>query len=183
MERGARTWMTRVRSGVWLSWVSLSFNNNTARSSWLLSATFRPSNLTSHFSVPIAGESSILVVAPGESMRVYSLLQLPMVESASLEAIQLNLALNSLIITAWPLHSLLSISSVPSPTLVLMLRKRGVFLVNHLDVLMPNGRNSRIKPKILYWLKCLHCIVPGVFWRMISCARCSISEMVLACVG
>lgn len=58
---------------------------------------FRPSNLVSHFSVLMAGESSILVVAPGESMqRVYSLPQLPMVQSGSLEAIQHHLTLNTL---------------------------------------------------------------------------------------
>lgn len=96
MEWGARTWMTGAISTVWLTWVSLSCNNNNTRPSWLHFATFCPSNLTSHISVLIAGESSILVVAPGESMRVYSLLQLPMVESGSLEAIQHNLTLNTL---------------------------------------------------------------------------------------
>lgn len=42
MERRATTWMTGARSSVWLTWLSLSVNNNSARPSCLHSATLSP---------------------------------------------------------------------------------------------------------------------------------------------
>lgn len=75
IEPGATTWTTRARSAIWLTRASPSLQE---QHSYKLPPLCNPSpfeNLMSYFSVLIAGESSILVDASGESIWVYSLLQ------------------------------------------------------------------------------------------------------------
>lgn len=119
MKRGAAT--LNDRSDVSRT-AHLSFFVSTKTALIQVASTLRPFaflNLVSYFSVLIVGESSILVDAPGESMRVYSLLQRRRWKSGSLEAIQQQShSQHSPITTAWPLHSFLSISIVPPLMLV-----------------------------------------------------------------